>query len=62
MIDQIWPLATAVMAANFATIMLIYGLRQITKSDRSEEEPRIVALLSIIVPMAFFGGGVYLYW
>ena len=61
MIDQVWPLATAVMAANFATIMLIYGLRALSRIREGEDEP-VVGALAVLVPLAFFGGGVYLYW
>lgn len=61
MTAEVGPLLTAVLGANLLTAMFIYGMVQASKVW-SDKDQRLTHILQILVPLAFFGGGVYLYW
>lgn len=57
---EVGPLLTAVLGANFLTLMFVYGLREASKAYR-DEDISWIGILSILIPMAFMGGGILIY-
>lgn len=58
--EQIWPIATAIMLANFATIMLLAGLWR-ARNEMADGPFNGVTALLIIMPCLFAAGGILIY-
>lgn len=57
--DQIWPVLTAVLAANMLTGMFVYGLYRARHVQ--DEGIDFVTAVSLLGPLFFIAAGFYLY-
>lgn len=58
--EQIWPILTALLAANLLTAMFLYGMWRAFKV-RHDHEFTIPNALCIAVPLLFLVGGAWIY-
>lgn len=58
--DQIWPILTAVLAANLLTASFLWGMHRASKIYDIADMDRTTAL-AIILPGLVIAGGAYIY-
>lgn len=58
--DQIWPILTAVLAANLLTASFLWGMHRASKIYDIADMDRTTAL-AFLLPAFFLGFGFYLY-